>query len=189
MGTKKQLDSSQRVLLVQTDLIVQSKETEDEEDDDGEDESYDDYDEGEEGEEDEEATLSEEIENEDLSKSKYVPFLGSSWLDQSFWERRDFCEQPSITEKEQTKERNKDFSFCTLYLSFFPSDCRTLRAVVTQRPLFFLNLSANPIEVVHPTLKLENVCVKMDASLEEQIRTKVNFIRLAENGIDNGLRF
>ncbi|KAH7832403.1 uncharacterized protein MONOS_9315 [Monocercomonoides exilis] len=112
---------------------------EDEEDDDGEDESIDDDDEGEEDEEDDKATLREEIENEDLSKSKYVPFFGSSWLDQ----------------------------------------------IVTQRPLFFGNRLANPIEVVPLTLKLENVCVKMDASLEEQIRTKVNYIRPAENGIDN----
>ncbi|KAH7816542.1 uncharacterized protein MONOS_4910 [Monocercomonoides exilis] len=157
---------------------------EEEEDDDGEDES-DDNDECEEGEEDEEATLREEIENEDLSKSKYVPFLGSSWLDQSFWERGDFCEQPSTTEKERTKERNQDFSFSTLFLSLFPSGYRNFRAVVTQCPLFFGNRLANPIEAVPLTLKLENVCGKMDASLEEQIKTKVNFIRLAENKIFN----
>ncbi|KAH7824670.1 putative DDE superfamily endoclease [Monocercomonoides exilis] len=178
-------------------ISYEGSEEEEEEDNEGEyerneeeEEDYDD-DEGKESEEDEEATPSEENKFEDLSKSKskskikYVPFLGSSWLDQSFWELGDFCEQPSITEKEQTKERNQDFSFCTLFLSFFPSDCRTICAVVTQRPLFFENLFANPIEVVHPTLKLENVCGKMDVSLEEQIRTKVNFIRLVENKIDN----
>ncbi|KAH7826529.1 uncharacterized protein MONOS_5781 [Monocercomonoides exilis] len=142
-----------------------------------------------EGEDDGEAIQSEENKYEDLSKSKskskYVPFLFSSCLDQSFLERDYFCEQPSTTEKERTKERNKDFSFSTLSLSLFPSGYRTLRAVVTQRPLFLGNRLANLIEAVPLTLKFERVRVKMDASLEEQIRTKVNYIRPAENEIDN----
>ncbi|KAH7816449.1 uncharacterized protein MONOS_15687 [Monocercomonoides exilis] len=96
---------------------------------------------------------------------------------------------PVSQRRSRRKRGTKISTSCTLSLSLLSSCYRALRAVVTQRPLFFDNRLANPIEVVPLTLKFERECVKMDASLEEQIRTKVNFIRLAENGIDNDSSF